>query len=578
MFNKHFRIPRDKSRIIPSLRELFVLPRFASKSERAIIIALLVAGAVAGLVAVWAISSSYLITIPARGGSFSEGILGVPRHINPLLASSDADRDLVTLIYSGLLRATSPESYINDLAESYEISTDGLVYTVKIKEAKWHDGVAVSAGDVAFTIRSAQSSLIKSPRRANWEGVGVEVIDSKTIRFTLKQPYAPFLENLTMGILPEHKWKSVSPEEFALSPMNLAPIGTGPYKYTSSKQGDTGTTKELSLTANQDFTLGEPNISKIVLRFYLDEKNLVSALEQGVIGSVSGLSAEGATSLTASGYEIVSTPLPRVFGLFFNQNQSAVLSDPVVREVLERSTPRQSLIDFALFGFATGISDPLGMVPSNTPAIDKEELDLLEAKLDKAGWKVAEDGIRAKKNIRLEFSIATQDGPEFKRASNLLADNWEALGIDVSVKIYEASDLNANVIRTRKFDALLVGTIMGHFPDPYAFWHPSQRVDPGLNITQYTNTKAAKALDEARKSTVYKERQAQYAIFENEVNLDKPAIFLYLPHYIYLPNRNIINVNLININNPSDRFLPVYNWYIKSEKIWKIFTNTDDQQ
>ena len=149
------------------------------------------------------VSDRLLIEIPEKGGMVTEGIIGRPRFVNPIIAKSDADRDLAELIYSGLLRAEGNDSFVTDLASSYDISEDGLTYTFKLRnDLVWHDGQSVTSADVAFTIEKVkdQSLPIKSPRRASWEGVAVDTPDPLTVVFHIKQPYVAFLENATMGI------------------------------------------------------------------------------------------------------------------------------------------------------------------------------------------------------------------------------------------------------------------------------------------------------------------------------------------------------------------------------------------
>jgi len=156
----------------------------------------------------WKVNETMLVKIPAKGGSFTEGVVGTPRFANPLFAVSDADRDVTTLVYSGLLRATEGGNLVPDLAKRFEISEDGLAYTFILKDdLVWHDGKPITADDIVFTVEKAQDPTLRSPKRASWDGVTVEKINDKEVRFTLLQPYTPFLENTTMGILPKHIWK-----------------------------------------------------------------------------------------------------------------------------------------------------------------------------------------------------------------------------------------------------------------------------------------------------------------------------------------------------------------------------------
>jgi peptide/nickel transport system substrate-binding protein len=131
--------------------------------------------------------------------------------------------------------------------------------------------------------------------------------------------------------------------------------------------------------------------------------------------------------------------------------------------------------------------------------------------------------------------------------------------------------LNQNVIRPRKYDALLFGQIVNRDLDLYAFWHSSQRTDPGLNIALYSNVKADKMLETVRTTSDTKVRLEEYRKFATELKTDIPAVFLYSPHFIYVAPQQVKNLVLGNLSTPSDRFNSVYNWYTNTETVWKVF-------
>ena len=179
--------------------------------ERATFIIAILLCIVSLLRIVYSINAHFLVTIPAQGGTLNEGIIGTPRYINPLLAVTDADRDISRLVFRGLMREDNNGNLVPDLADSYSVSPDNLTYTFVLKKAYFQDGTPITADDVLFTIQSATNPTLGSSERVTWEGVGVKVIDAKTIAFTLKEPYAPFLENMTLGILPSSgEWLCVT--------------------------------------------------------------------------------------------------------------------------------------------------------------------------------------------------------------------------------------------------------------------------------------------------------------------------------------------------------------------------------
>src|SRR3989344_3549490 len=249
--------------------KLKLLPKILSKKERYLVLVFLILTA-GSIISIPILTYRHLTTpVAAQGGSVTEGIVGEPRHINPLLAQSDADRDLVRLIYSGLLKYNGDGKLVPDLAKSYEISQDELSYTVYLKDnVLWHDNTPVTADDIIFTIQLAQNSDYGSTQRINWQGVEVERADEKTVIFKLKNKYAQFLTNLTLPIIPQHIWENIKPINFALSELNLKPIGSGPYVFKKLRKDKSGKIVLYRLEANKNFYDREPMIQDLEIKFY----------------------------------------------------------------------------------------------------------------------------------------------------------------------------------------------------------------------------------------------------------------------------------------------------------------------
>ena len=493
--------------------------------------------AISGIALLSQVNKSFMVEVPDYGGSLTEGIVGSPRFINPILAISDADRDLTQLIYSGLLKIEGDGTIVPDLAESYTISDDGLEYTFILRDnAYFHDGVKVTADDVIYTVEMAQDSALKSPRKTNWDGVVAKKVDDRTVTFTLKSPYSPFIQNTTLGILPKHIWSKATTEEFQFSQFNVKPIGSGPYKISSITYTGSGLPSEYHLISNNKYSLGKPYITNLILKSYQNETGVTDAYKNGSIESLHGISPKTLPALNVASDDVILSPLPRVFGVFFNQNVAPIFVNKEVRQALDIAVDKQAIVDSVLGGYGQTISGP---IPPKTiienaagkltlgEATTADTLAKAKAVLTKAGWKQNANGIFEKKDkkstVTLAFSISTGDAPELKAAANLLQAQWQALGAAVDVKIFEISDLNQNIIRTRKYDALLFGEIVGKDMDLYPFWHSSQRIDPGLNIALYTNIKADKDLESIRKTTNAAAQQTYFDDFNKQIGSDIPA-------------------------------------------------------
>ena len=524
------------------------------------------------------VDSYFLKEIPRHGGTFTEGVIGSPRYINPLLAFSDTDRDLVSLVYSGLLKAKPDGSLVGDLAQDYSISDDGKTYTFNIKkDAVFQDGTPVTADDVIFTIQKAQDPALKSPKRANWDGVKAEKVSDKTVKFTLKQPYAPFIENTTLGILPKHIWKDASIDEFTFSQFNIEPIGSGPYKIGTVSRNTSGIPDSLTLQSFRKYTLNDPYIDSIVFKFYPNETALVDAYKKGTVTALHSVSGEVASELKLTSARIEQYPLPQTFAVYFNQNVNPIFTHKEVRTVLNSIIDRKALIDQVLHSFGTEATSPIPQGLTDLKPIEPTVTSIAYAQaiLEKAGWKKNQDGIyelKSKtKTETLSFSISTGDAPELKQAAEIIKKQWEQLGARIDVKVFEMNDLNQSVIRPRKYDSLFFGEIVGRDLDLYAFWHSSQRNDPGLNIAMYTNAKTDKILEDARTISDEDTRLQKYGAFEKEIINDTPAVFAYSPDFVYVLPEEIKGFSFGKTITPSDRFSDIENWYIQTDHVWNIF-------
>jgi len=531
-------------------------------------------------------NSEHVQNTPIYGGSFTEGILGTPRYVNPVLAITRADQDMVALIYSGLLKISPNGTLENDIAESITISEDGLTYNIVLKDnIKFHDGNSLSAKDVAYTFRLIQDPDLKSPIRGNWVDVSIEEIGEYELNVILKEAYASFIENFTVGILPEHAWSSLPIEQLPFSQLNTEPIGSGPFSVTSAKRDTSGLINSYTLNAFRDYT-PEPKISNINLSFFQNEDLLISALLDNRIDTTAYITPAKMSMIPENQFQLIEQSLPRSFGVFFNQNRSTALRDLAVREALSVSLDRDELIDKAFYGYGVPINAPttfsnIGLKSNDntdntsTSSPAEKAIDILK----KANWLQNDLGLWEKRidneNITLSVTLRTSNAPLFETLSSLISQQWRAIGVDVTVEQFEQTGLVQSVIRPRDFQALLFGHDMGRSYDLYPVWHSSQQDDPGLNISQYANVSVDKLLEDARGKKSIEEgqeilREASEIIFK-----EKPAIFIAQPTLIYVVN-NKINVQEINsIGRPSDRFSNIADWHTESDSLWPIFRNND---
>lgn len=576
----------------PSKKQLRYLPRVLSQKERSFLISLIIIAL--GALLTIPISTYHHFTKPAPdfGGSYTEGVIGFPKYINPLLAQvNDADRDLAAIIYPGLMKYDGHGKLKPELAESYEISPDGLTYTFKLRSGlQWHDGQPITAEDVVFTIVTVQNSDYGSYHRINWQGVDAVKIDDATVAFKLKNRYAQFLGNTTLGILPKHIWGNIKAAGFALSELNTKPaVGSGPYKFSRIKRDSYGNIKSIELASFDGYFSGKPYINKVIFKFYSSEKELIDAYNNNEIDGISSVSPQRLNNLRfAARLKIREIMLPRYFAIFFNQNQNKPLSDKNVRLALSHATNKREILSKVLSEYGRIVDSAMlpGIVdiPDNT---EKYSFDLERSKkiLEDAGWSIpaspsnqtirekAPPSSKQKNNkpvepTKLAIRLTTSDWPELVSVANIIKKQWETIGVLVDLEILPLPELQ-QVIKDREYEALLFGEVLGLDPDPFSFWHSSQKRDPGLNLALYDNKDADKLLEEARQALDQTARLAKYDQFQNLINKDIPAVFLYSPNYIYALPAKIKGAEISIIPLPSDRFREINKWYIETKRVRK---------
>lgn len=586
-----------------TFRKFFYLPHILTTREKRFFAVLILISVVSGAAFFWRIFYAVTQPVPKVGGTYTEGILKEPRNINPVFAVTDADRDITRLVFSGLLAYDGQGTLKNDVADHYEISEDAKSYTVVLKKnIAWHDGVPLDADDVIFTIQTIQNPAFKSPLRPNWQGVQVEKLDRYTLRFILRTPYAPFIENLTTGIIPKHVWEKVPPEQVALNEFNIKPIGSGPFQYDSLKQQTDGSLIWYQLTRNLNYYRTGPYISTIVFYFFATEDDLIGAWHRGSIDGFGPVTPGRISELSRKDSIILPIQMPRIFGIFFNQNKSKVLADRRVREAILHALNKKEIADQAVSGGATPLDTALPWLSDETASSTGQlayNPDEAKQLLAQAGWVDQNgDGIRDKQTAKqgaptasptnqkttngktkktsaskeltpLRFTLTTSDWPDLLQTAEKIKQMLREVGIDVQIEKKTFADLESSVIRPRNFEMLLFGQVYGYEPDPFAFWHSSQIKDPGLNVALYANRQTDKLLEQARQTSDPQERNKILKEFSDTVSQDISTVFLFSQLYFYLLPANMQGVHITKISLPANRFADVATWYLKTKQVLK---------
>ena len=569
-----FNLSKETKRI-PSLSQLRTLPKFLSKGEKKTVNWLTLVIVICLVLLIGRFYYSHTTLVPKSGGSYTEGLVGTPQYINPLLASyNDVDRDLASIIFNGLLKFNNEGVLVPDLADQFQISPDGKIYTFKLKNnVRWHDGEPLTASDVIFTAANIQDPAWQSQLKSVLGNVQLEKVDDLTVRFILKDPVANFLNSLTFGIIPEHLWLTVPSSNATLAELNKKPIGTGPFKFKSLTKDKNGNILTYSVVRNDDYYADKPYLDEINFKFYGDFETAAKALANNNIQGMGLLPKEYLkTAEENKNIKFYSLSLPQYTAIFFNTKKNDNLKEIKIRQALAYAIDRQKILEQSLDEKGVIINGPIlpGFIGYH-PDIKKYSYDQTAAKnlLEEAGWKLGEDGLRHKGEATLQITLTTVEKIEYSKAVDIIKQNWADIGLEVTLDIVAKDRIRTDIIEPRNYQALLFGEIIKS--DPYPFWHSSQIESPGANLAVWANRDVDKVLEEARSLNDPAAINDKYIHFQNILADNVPAIFLYNPIHIYPVDQSIKGITTRRISEPSNRFTRITDWYVKTQRkfSWK---------
>lgn len=522
------------------------------------------------------LSLIFLITIsffvgtihPKRGGEFKEGLIGTNiLKLNPVLATNENEDAILRLLYRGLFKINERGEIVPDLAETYEVQNNGSVWVITLKEGiKWQDGTPITSNDVVFTVDLIHNLENDTPLQNSWQGVAVEKISEKKVKFSIPNPYAFFLTNLKLQIIPKHIFETVPTKNLPISPYNIKPVGSGPYKVESVSTERDGRLKSYRLKLSRETTKETAYIEYVSFLFYDTKTEALRALNLRQIDALANIEPQQISSLSSS-YKIVQMKRPLYYAAFLNPQNNAALKELAVRKSLLLGTPQSHLIEKVLLGHASPLNSPIPppIRPGEETTYDVEKAKSL---LLEAGWEdVDGDGIREKKknkNENLSLTIITPQNSFLIETASILAKSWKELGIDTTVEIVPLRELELNYIEPRKYDVLLFGNVLDLEADPFSFWHSSQKFNPGRNLSLYQNKTVDRLTETIRETLDGTKRNDLYLKFEEEIKEDVPVIFLYSPDFLYAVSKRIKNIPSQIITLPGERFSTIEQWFIKS--------------
>lgn len=513
---------------------------------------------------------------PAVGGTYVEALVGAPKLINPLFApANDVDRDLSSLIFSGLFRVGPDLSPLPDLAESYQWLDNGKTLQVAIrKDARFHDGEPVDADDVIFTVAAAKNPSWRSPVSALLKDVQTVRVDDYTVQFQLPEARPSFLLDLTFGILPEHLWNDIQDTNAQLADLNTRPIGSGPYHVTAFTRDGKGAILHYDLERFDAYYGIKPNIQHLRFRFYPDRKTAADALKQQQVNGLAFLPWGDAKSLNAGTIRTIQLQLPQETVVFFNTKDN-LLKEPKLREALMKAI-QPTDIQGLLQAPSALVNGPYPFIES-TSSTQRPDLEAARKTLDDLGWKLQEGAsVRTMKATsasstptELDIHIRVPEQPDLIKVAEALQRFWSLAGAKVEIETGDADQLLRETVANRNHQIYITNILLSPNQDMKPFWSSSAAGGSGLNFSNLADRDVDAALAAIDQATSTEAIASARQNFMNKVQSKFAAYFLLRPSYAYAISTDVKGVTNEGISRPSDRFQSIQEWYINTHWTWK---------
>ncbi len=514
---------------------------------------------------------------PISGGVYTEALVGNFMRLNPFLdLYNQPDQAVDQLIFNSLIHFDSSGVPQAELAESWGVSKDGTVYNFSLKDdILWHDGEAFTTEDIVFTIGLLQSgnSLIPEDLRNFWAEVEVVALSDDQLQFLLPETFAPFLDYLTFGVLPEHILGSTSLDVMIDHPFNLAPIGTGPFRFQRLLV-ENDQIIGVVLEAFDGYFMDRPFLDEFIFRYYPSPQDAMAAFNEGEVEGFGEVDQSILSDVLANPDLSVYTarkPILTMVYLNLENPEIGFLESPDFRRALMSSINRDLIIEQAYGGQAVPANGPI--IPGTWayyPDLEKIDYDRVEAQtLFESTGVVFDDELdvfTTETDLPIELTLLHPDTPLHTRIAELIQRDWEALGVSVVLNSLPYDEVLAS-LEARDYQAALVEIDMTNSPDPdpYPFWAQAQ-LQSGQNYAEWDNRSASEFLEQARMTVDRAERERLYRNFQVLFMRELPSLPLFYPVYTYALTNDIRGINLGPILEPFDRFNNVQTWYILSSR------------
>ena len=502
------------------------------------------------------------------GGDYTEAVLGDINSMNPLYASTSAERTLGKLLFANLVSPDMTGSSRGDLAKTVRMNDEGTVWTLTLRDnLRWSDGEPITADDIIYTIDLIRDPTARTTMAVDFSRIKMKKKSNKVVEFTLPSPYIDFIDTLEFPVLPKHILGETSPALVYESDFSMNPVGSGPF-VLKSLQVNAPTSlakKTVFLSRNDNYFLSKTKLKSFTLKTYEKRDDIVSDLNASVVTATAELSGESSKGLSNK-IEMRKSLLNGGVFAFFNTRSDAV-SSRELRQAIQKGIDMNEVragiseaqyLDFPII--ARQEEDLMFPEPiKQDKAAAKELFGKLEYYYDKKGKLLKKDGTPAILNV------VAQKRDNLTAAAERFVGELNKLGFEANLTIYdesaESADFFSAVVRPREFDILLYEVDLGVSADPFVYYSSTQATAGGWNFSNYSNSLVDDALLSAHTTTNRSVRKTKYEYFLKAWQNDVPAIAFYQSamDYYHVPNVQIYSESVI-LTDALDRFVDVRYW------------------
>jgi peptide/nickel transport system substrate-binding protein len=501
---------------------------------------------------------------PAYGDILVRGDIGDASNLIPILASDSPSHSVASMVYNGLVKYDKNMNIVGDLAESWDISKNGLVITFKLRKGvRWHDGKPFTAADVLYTYQVTTDPKTPTAYAGDFLKVKkAEVLDDYTFRVTYDKPFAPALISWSSAVLPRHLLEG---KDITKSPLSRHPIGTGPYKFKEWVAG-----QKIVLVSDEDYFEGRPYIDGRITRIIPDTATMFLELRARNIGMM-GLTPLQYTRQTDNNLFKENFNKYRYLAFAYTylgyNLKNPLFMDKRVRQAISYAINKDEIISGVLLGLgkpATGPYKHGTWAHNDKVKIYSYDPDKARDLMKQAGWSdVNKDGILEKDGRPFEFEILTNQGNETRqKCAEIIQRQLKEIGITAKIRIVEWSAFVTDFINKRRFDAVILGWTIPLDPDAYDVWHSSKTAPEELNFISYNNPEADEMLDKGRSTFNQGDRKKYYDRFQEILAEDQPYTFLYVPDELIIISKRFRGVEPAPIGIGHN----IIKWYVPKDE------------